>query len=280
MGNGSEILSGRPFPIPHSRHLHILRLLIIPKPQEDGLAQEPVLRDFLIPYIANELRLDPDVIGTLGERAVLGRLAGRCLAHERLQLGTDLVQLRAAEARSRAPTVDQLTIFVRADVQRPEAATRAFGLGEADDDEVVDAVGANLQPIAGSAAAIGTVRLLGHDTLESQLHDLLVQRLAVLLEVLRVAQRACLREDLLEDLLALDERQLAQVVASERQEIEDVEGSRRFDRRALRLARAQPGARLEHIEVWPPRLVEDDQLAVENHSLERNRLDRARDLRE
>src|SRR6266566_5128361 len=189
MGNGSWLLSRTPFPIPHSRHLDVFRLLIIPKPQEDGLAQEPVLRDLLIPHIANELRLDPGVIGTLGERAVLGWLTRRCLPHERLQLGADLVQLRAAEAGSRAPTVDQLAVFVRADMERAEAAARSFPLREPDHDEVVDAVGANLQPIAGSAAAIGTVRLLGHDAFESQLHDLLVQRLAVLLEVLGIAER-------------------------------------------------------------------------------------------
>src|SRR6266566_5818574 len=220
MGNGSWLLSRTPFPIPHSRHLHVLRLLIISKPQEDGLAQEPVLRDFLIPHIANELRLDPCVIGTLGERAVLRRFAGRRFAHERLQLRTDLVDLIASEPGSRAPAVDESAVLVRADMERAEATARSLRLREADHDKVVDAVGANLQPIAGSAAAIRAVRLLGHDAFESQLHDLLVQRLAVFLEMLRIPERARLRQHLLENLLALDEREFAQIVAPEREQVE------------------------------------------------------------
>src|SRR5712664_2929598 len=229
---------------------------------------------------SHQLRLDPNVIRPFGQRAARRRLARRRRAHQRLELRADLVELIARKSRARATAVDELAILARADVQRPDPAARAFGLGEPDDDEVVYPVGADLQPVAGAASPIRAVSLLRHDALETELHDLLVQRLAVFLEMLRVAERSRLRQDLAENLLALDERQLAEVVALEREQIEHIQRRRRLDRRALRLARAEPGAHLEHIEVRPPRLVEDDQPAVQNHALERNRLDRARDLRE
>src|SRR5258705_13472566 len=99
MANGNWLLSRTPFPIPRSRHLYILRLLIISKAQEDGLAQESVFRDFFVTHIAYELRLDPNVIGAFGQCAVLRRLAGRRLTDESLQRRADLVQLVAAESR-------------------------------------------------------------------------------------------------------------------------------------------------------------------------------------
>src|SRR6266487_2676232 len=108
-------------------------------------------------------------------------------------------------------------------VARTNAATGALGFREPDDQKVVHAVGANLEPVAGAAVAIGAVRLLGNDAFEPQGHDLLVQRLSVLLEVLRVAERAGLRQHLPQNLLALDQRQLAQIVALESEHIEHVQ---------------------------------------------------------
>src|SRR5204863_7277486 len=119
--------------------------------------------------------------------------------------------------------------------QRAEPAARSLGFRESHDDEVVDPISADFQPVTGAAAAVGAVGLLGHDALEAELHDLLVQSLAVLLEMLGVAQWTCLRQHLMQNFLALDERKLAEIVAAEGQEIEDVERRRRFDCRALRL---------------------------------------------
>ena len=87
------------------------------------------------------------MIRALGKRAVLGRVAGRRLPHERLQRGADLRQLIAAEPRAGSAAINQSPILVCADVQRTEAAAGAFRLRETHDDEIVDAVGADLQPV-------------------------------------------------------------------------------------------------------------------------------------
>src|SRR6266540_4646114 len=262
MGNGSWLLSRTPFPIPRSRHLHIFRLLIVSKAQEDGLAQESVFRDLLISHIAHELRLDPNVIGAFGQCAVLRRLAGRRRTDESLERRADLVQLVTAEAGSRSTAIDQLAVLLGADMQRPEAAARALGSCEADHHEVVDPIGANLEPISRAAVAIGAIGLLRHDAFEAQLHDLFVQRLTVLLEVLGVPQRAGLRQDLVENLFASDEGEFTQVIAREREQIEYIECCRGFDGGAPGFARTQLRSRLELVETRMTGLVEHHQLAV------------------
>ncbi len=206
-----------------SRHHHIFRFLVIPKAHKDRLPQQAIRRELLVPYVAHELWLNPGVVWAFGERAVLGRLARWRRSHQRRELSTDLGDLVTTEPRSGPATVDQRAVFVRADVERAEAATGALGFREPDDQKVVHAVGANLEPVAGAAVSIRAVRLLGNDAFEPQSHDLLVQRLPVLLEVLRKAQRAGLRQHLAQDLFTLDERQLAQIVALEGEHIEHVQ---------------------------------------------------------
>src|SRR5258705_2824539 len=279
MGKGSWLLSRTPFPVPQSRHLHILRLLIVAKPDKHRLPEESIVRDLLISHIAHELRLDPNVIGAFGQCAVLRRLAGRRRTDESLERRADLVQLVTAEAGSRSTAIDQLAVLPGADMQRPEAAARALGSCEADHHEVVDPIGPNFEPISRAAAAIRAVRLLRHDAFEAQLHDLLVQRLTIPLEVLGVPQRAGLRQDLVENLFASDEGEFAQVIAREREEIEYIECCRGFDGGAPGLARTQLRARLELVETRMTGLVEHHQLAVQDYALERKRLHRARDLR-
>src|SRR5439155_181935 len=127
-----------------SRHHHILRLFIVAEPDKNRLPEESIARDLLVPHIAHELRLHPDMVGAFRKGAVLGRLAGRRLTDESLKRRADLVQLRAGESRPRSTTIDQRAVFVGADMQRPEAAARALGFCETDHDKVVDPVGANL----------------------------------------------------------------------------------------------------------------------------------------
>src|SRR6266571_637065 len=73
--------------------------------------------------------------------------------------------------------------------------------------------------------------------------------------------------------------QLAEIVSLKSQKIEHVERPRRFDRGTFRLARAEFGAGLEHVEARLPGLVEHHELAIEDHALVRNRLHGPRDLR-
>src|SRR5205085_4340723 len=256
----------------------ILRLLVVSEAQEDGLPQQTILRDLFIPHIAHELRLDPRVIRTLGQLAAGRWLACRRLANESLQLGTDFIELVTRESRPRSAAVNELAVLVCADMQRAETGARAFSLGETNDDKIIDAIGANLEPIAGSTAAIWTVGLLGHDALQSQLYDLLVQPFTVLLEVLGVAQRPHFGQPVARDFLALDPRPLPQAIPAEREEIEHVEGRRRLDRGPLRFARAEFGPGLQHVEARFSNLVQYDQLTVEDDALEWNRFDGARDF--
>src|SRR5207247_8375649 len=107
-------------------HHNILRLLIITEPDKHRLSQQAVFRHLLVPHIAHELRLDPGVFRTLGQRAMLRWLTRRCVAYERLQLRTDLVELVAGEARACAPAINELAVPVRADMQCPEAPAPAF----------------------------------------------------------------------------------------------------------------------------------------------------------
>ena len=83
----------------------------------------------------------------------------------------------------------------------------------------------------------------------------------------------------MENLLAFDEGEFAQVEARERQEVEYKECCRRFDGGALGFARAQLRSRLELVEARMTGLVEHHQLAIQDHSFERKRLHGARDLR-
>ena len=129
--------------------------------------------------------------------------------------------------------------------------------------------------------AVGRVRLFRDDPLEPHLHDLLVERLAVLLEVLEVTERTGVRQDALEDRLALDERQRPHVVPLEPEQVEDVEQRGSLDRSALHLdGTGELGAVLEPLEARVSRLVGHDELGVQHDVVVRQRRDGAGELGE
>ena len=97
----------------------------------------------------------------------------------------------------------------------------------------------------------------------------------------RIAQGAGLRQYLLQNFLALDERQLAQIVAREGEQVEYEQRRRRLDRRTLHVGPpGQLGARLQLRETRVAGFVQHHELAIENHIFIGNGLDRARELRE
>ena len=98
--------------------------------------------------------------------------------------------------------------------------------------------------------------------------------------MLRIPQWSRLRQQLLQNRFASDEGQLAEIVATESEEIEHVQRRRRLDRGALRLTRAELGARLQHVEIGVTGFVGHDQLAIQDHAVEWNRLHRPRDFGE
>src|SRR2546422_8981127 len=84
--------------------------------------------------------------------------------------------------------IDEPPVVVATQVERAESATGALGGGVAHDDEIPGLVGADLLPQVRAAALVRRVGFLGDDPLEAHPHGPIVQRLAVLLEMLRVTR--------------------------------------------------------------------------------------------
>ncbi len=92
-------------------------------------------------------------------------------------------------------------------------------------------------------------------------------RLAVLLDVLRIAQRPDRRQQRAQRLLALGERQRAQVETVEGEQIERVERARQLERRTLGVRAAREAAALlEQREARDAARVVDDHLAVDDEA--------------
>src|SRR5206468_13094337 len=106
---------------------------------------------------------------------------------ERQELVPHLFQHLSGESAAGPAGIDELPVGVAPQVERPEPATAALGRGVAYDDEIPGLVGADLLPEVGAAALVPGVAFLGYDALESHPHRSVVQRLAVLLEMLGVA---------------------------------------------------------------------------------------------
>ena len=143
-----------------------------------------------------------------------------------LQHRGDFLQLRLGEATPGAPGVDELSVLVGTEVERAESRARTLGPREPHDDELVHPVGAYLQPVGRATGAVGGVRLFRDDAFETELHDLLVQRFAILLEVLDVLDRAHAGDDLLEERPAFLEGNRPYVVPLEREQVEHVQHPR------------------------------------------------------
>ena len=210
-----------------------------------------------------------------------GAEAGRVLQAAPVEALADGLQLGLVEAAARASRVDEPAVPVLGQVEGAEAAAASLGVGVAHHHEVVRAVHPDLDPLRGAPAAVGCVRLLGHETFEAQLLHLGVERLAVLLDVVEVAQGPRLGQDALEQALALPEGQGPQVEVLEAQEVEGVVGGGKEQARALDVgAPLQERPLLQALEAGAPGLVQHHRLAVEDQGGEGEGLERARDLRE
>ena len=273
---------GDPSRIPHSLfgQFAVFGIFVVAESDEHRVPQQPLLRPLLVPHFCDELGPDPGVVLPRRHGTVRRWLGDP----QRLELGGDVLQLLRREAAPRAARVHQspaLTAVVGCEMQRAEPAARALRRRIANDDELAGLVGFDLEPVGRAPRAVGRVRLLGHDPLEPHLHHALVQLLALGLEVLEELERTGARQQALQDLFASHQRQPAQVEALERREVEGVEDRGGRHRGAADVERPGLfGAVLEALEAGPPGLVGDDQLAVEDHVVERQRRDRPRDLRE
>ena len=125
------------------------------------------------------------------------------------------------------------------------------------------------------------VGLLRHDALEAHAADRVVEGLALRLDVIGVAHRSGLRQQLLQDALALHEWQRPQVEVFEGEQVEDEERRRQVDGGARDVGGAlQERAALQPLKARPRLVVEHHHLAVEDDAVVRQAAQRTRDLGE
>src|SRR5690606_14424598 len=119
----------------------------------------------------------------------------------------------------------------------------------------------------------------GDDALEAELLHALEQRLALALDVIERADAAVLRQHAGEQGLALEQRQAAQILAVEREQVErEVDGGQ-LAGEGVDLAGRGDGRALEQaLEDGVAALVGDDELAVEDEVLRSEGGERGGDL--
>src|SRR5262249_39441772 len=166
--------------------LYLGRTLVVPKAEENRLAEEPLVGPLRVLHLAHDPRLDPGRAAVFRQRP----FAGRRRPTNSLEIRMDPGQLLPGESTSRPPAVGQLPVDVLCQMQRTESLTRSFRGSEANHDEVVRFPGPDLDPCRRAAASIWRVRLLADDPLESEPTHLLVQSDAVALEVIEIAEDA------------------------------------------------------------------------------------------
>src|SRR5207247_1825343 len=133
-GNGKRGLTlVSRFPFLVSRLPAVRRLLVIAKALEDRLAQQSLVRPFLVPHLDDERRLDPGVTLVRRDRTLERRLR----AHALLERRADGFQLCRREPAPRTARIHELAALVGAQIERAESGTRALGPREPNDDEVV-----------------------------------------------------------------------------------------------------------------------------------------------
>src|SRR5262245_31514534 len=102
----------------------------------------------LVAHLANDRGIRPDMLAAL--RQVPRRR--RRIASLRVEPSTEIFELSIVEPRPHAPRVAVPLSVPDGQVERAEADPPALRLGVADDDEVVRAMEANLDPVGASPA--------------------------------------------------------------------------------------------------------------------------------
>ena len=240
------------------------------------MAQPSLPRPLRESDLAHEARLDPVMPASRGRPHV----EGRRLAPERRERPRDALEARRVESGAHFRHVDQLAPLIETDMEGPEAGARALGLRVAADHEFLPAVAFDLDPVRRPPAGVRAREPLRHDPLEPHLGSGLEECLAVLQHVIAALHRSQRRHDACEELLALRQCKLAQVVPLEPEAVEEDAAHRNPHPGSLDVARlGEVHARLEPLEAGPSALVLRDDLAVQHESIRRQRAKSGRDLR-
>src|ERR1700683_9556 len=192
----------------------------------------------------------------------------------------DLAQGIAIEAGAHFVGVAQRAVgFVLTEQQRSEMSSRAVGIAVAADHEQFSLRTLDLQPIAGAGSAIRGVAQFGNDSFQLILRYRGVKIRAAPDHVIAIADRTLVVDQLAEQTLALLEWQRAHVKTIEAQQVEDIIGGGHGETQArdlIRIVDVHPS--LQELKARPPAIVLRNDLAVEDKSIECDRIQREHDL--
>src|SRR5215469_8808889 len=160
------------------------------------------------------------------------------------------------------------SLVVESQHERAEVSARPFRFGVAADNAIDALTDLDLQPLVAAALLVETGLLFCHDPFQLSLLRDLKERLAMLLVVVREAQRIPRNDERRQLLLPLFQRHTPPVVAIEIEEIERVIEHRNVGvGGSPPAARTKPGPLLHQAEGSAAIFIERHDLAVENRVL-------------
>ena len=249
---------------------------LVAYPSKNGMSQASLVRPAGISATDDDLGRDES-----GPRRQFEIARRRAFSDERRETLEQRVDTPIVETAADLASNDELAVAIRRQVERAEPLARPLSRREADDDELVVTFRFHLHPVARSSRSrdVGRVGPLCDHSFESLAPAELVERPAVVGDVVENADRAFASYELGEQLLSSDERKRSQVERPERQQIEHDVDDRSVGPRELqatRLRRLHPP--LKPLKARPAVFVEGNHLAVEHHALGRERAHRPHDF--
>jgi hypothetical protein len=205
---------------PGSRQLahDVARILVRTQALERRVAHAAVVGPLGKRDLGDQLRLDPVPVRT-GPRARRLGLERRTCAHDRREQLAQLAQQRLRVAGADLAAVDELACVVVADEQGADVGARALGIRVAADHHLLTQDALGLLPHHAAAGRVRLVAALRHDALETTLARECEEGGAVADDVIAVADRRA-GDELCEPRLAILERQRAQILVVEREQVE------------------------------------------------------------
>ena len=241
------------------------------------MPQDTRLGDLLVAHLRDQLRRHPAMPSASGHLRARRGFGGR----EAAQPIPQLFEQAGREPRPDPPGVDESVFLPECQVQGSEPRPSGFGFGEAVNDEIGSVYDTHLQPRAAAPAHVDRVGAFRHHPLQPHRDYVPEHRLALLGNVVRVAQGARARQHVAQQGLALQEREPAQVVVLEGEQVEGVAGRRQRHRRPRDVPLAlQSAPLLDHLEGRKPGGVVHNHFAVEDHGSVRQLFQRQCDLGE
>src|SRR6516162_8132963 len=214
-----------------ARHARIIddlaRALVLAQPLERGMAQDRVSGPAGEFDLGDEGRADP--MDTLARR-LLGQGDGRGLDDQSVELFAQIGETLGAKAGADASRIAQCSRRVVVTGEKgAKTFALAFGVGKADDNDLLAIAAFDLEPSAAASLAVGRVAALGDDAFEAEAARLAKNGRTLARLVVAVAQYplSVRRDDVGECRLAVFERCTGQVpaVAVKKVEGEEIQDS-------------------------------------------------------